>query len=244
MLDPFRMYRYRALYPVNKKHSKHTQSGNILLIILLAIVLIGALTVAIQGANKQNAAIDKELLALKVAEVKRHAAEIERGVSFILRNGKSESDLRFSHPNADADYGDLTTDSDKSDQVFDKEGGSASYRPPSALVNDGSRWEFYGNTALPEVGSDAAELIAVLPNITPEFCKAMNTSLGYGEEEQPQDDSGCLNAGASDRFGDNGLFSPSPDGVREETFTKRPSMQGCIRCDGDAYHYFHVLMAR
>lgn len=219
------------------------ESGNVLLIILLAVVLIGALTVAIQGTGQQTGNIDQESLILKVTEVQRYGSELARGVSFIIRNGHSEADIRFAHPNAHADYGDLSADADKSDQLFDREGGGALHRAPPSDINDGSAWEFYGHTALPEVGSDAAELIAVLPNITPGFCGKVNEILGYDPATQPDDTGTCIYGGASARFDAATQYDLTPNTVVTGTFTATPSMQGCVQCGTD-YHYFYVLMAR
>ncbi len=220
------------------------QSGNVLVIILLAVVLIGALTAALQGTSQQSSHIDNETLILRISEVQRYASELERGVAFIIQNGFSESDIRFAHPDAHSDYGDLGADSDKSDQLFAREGGAAKYRSPPIDVNDGSAWEFYGNTALPEVGSDRAELIAVLPNVTQAFCEKVNSIIGY-DSTQPTDSAICINSGAAQRFDDGTQFSASPNTVTSATFSLKPSMSGCLQCSSDnSYHFFHVLMAR
>lgn len=221
-----------------------SQRGNVLFIILLAIGLLGALTVAIQGTGQNNSAnIDRETLLIRASEVVRYGAELERGVLYVLQNNYSEADLRFAHPNADSDYGDLDGDSDKTDQVFDREGGGARYRPAPAGINDGSTWEFYGHTALANVGSDEAELIAVLPNVTEAFCDAVNGSIGY--DAQPQDTGTCINGGATARFDTGTQFFNSPNTTDEATFSVKPSMRGCVECTSDeSMHFFHVLLAR
>ena len=85
------------------------QSGNILFIILLAVVLTGVLTAAIQSTSRPDgASIDPEQLAIRASEVQRYASELERAVNYILQDGKSESDIRFAHYDAHADYGDIT----------------------------------------------------------------------------------------------------------------------------------------
>ncbi len=229
-------------------NNQSNQNGNVMVIILLAIVLLGALSVALQGTSSQNAHIDNETLIIRASEVQRYASELERGVSFIMQNGFSESDIRFAHPDANADYGDLSADSDKSDQLFSREGGAAKYRPPPDGINDGSLWEFYGNTALPEVGSNAADLIAVLPNVTQAFCEKINAVIGYDTTIQPTDSATCINSGAAARFDDSTQFALGLNAVNtvvEATFSLKPSMSGCVQCTSDnSYHFFHVLMAR
>ncbi len=224
-------------------NSIHNEDGNVLVIILLAIALIGALTAAISGSSNKNANIDRETLILRVTEVQRYASELESGVMFVMQNSLSESDIRFSHPNANSDYGDLTADSDKSDQIFHRDGGNAIYKAAPDGINDGSAWEFYGNTALPEVGSDEADLIAVLPNVTDAFCDKANEMIGHSA--QPQDGSTCINTGASARFDDGTQFYSSPNTVLPAGFTIRPATRGCVECTSDgSLHYYHVLMAR
>lgn len=241
--------------PINKKHMQQNtqnhiaeiqnESGNVLIIILLAVALIGALTAAMQSTSQQSAHIDKETLILRVSEVQRYTSELERGINYIMQNGHSESDIRFAHPNAHNDYGDLIADSDKSDQIFDRLGGAAHYGTPPPNINDGSTWEFYGHTALPHVGSDAAELIVILPNVTQDFCEKTNSIIGYNATNQPTDSSTCIHGGASQRFNDTTQFDSSPNTVTDATFSIKPSMQGCVQCTNDnSYHFFHVLMAR
>ena len=228
----------------SEKKDRSDEKGNVLFIVLLAIVLIGALTVAVQNSGHEGS-IDKEKLVIRISEVRRYASELERGVRFILPNGHSEVDLRFAHPDADPDYGDLSADSDKSDQMFDRLGGGAQYRTPPPGISDGSSWEFYGHTALPEVGTDEAELVAVLPNVTQAFCEAYNSTLGYDSATQPTDSSTCINGGSSARFDAGTQFSSSPNTVNAGTFTYKPSLSGCAQCTTDSsYHVFHVLMAR
>lgn len=224
----------------NKQENEH---GNVLLMVLLAIVLIGALTVAIQGTSQQSNHIDDETLLFRITETQRYTAELERGIAFIIQNGHSEADIRFAHPNAHTDYGDLSSDTDKSDQMFDREGGGARYNTAPDNINDGSAWEFYGHTALAHAGSDEAELIAVLPNVTQAFCEKINEKIGYSTT-MPQDDGTCLNSGASFRFDDTTQFSSSPNTTNEATFSFKPSLRGCAQCADGSYHYFHVLLSR
>lgn len=229
--------------------------------ILIAVVLIGLLTAVIfSTSNTENATIDDETLTIRASEVQRYAAEIERAVMYIASNGKSEADIRFAHPDAPSDYGDLSADADKSDQVFHGNGGGAQYKTPPDGINDGSSWEFYGGTALPGVGSAKADLIAVLPNVTTQFCARINKLAG--QSGTPADTGGalasgasagnCLNMGSAGRFGSTYTFYATPNTTDTTTFEQdpetsgpRPALEGCVRCSADGKdHFFHVLMAR
>ena len=237
-------FQFRGVLCVRGGKKNPRENGNVFFFVLLAIVLIGLVTAALrQGSN--DASIDNENLTVKTSQVRQYAAELERGVSFVLQNGLSEVDIRFAHPDASSDYGSIATD--PTHQVFDKTGGGVEYRAAPSGINDGSPWEFYGASALPQVGSDSAELIAVLPNVTAEFCSKINAQVGY--TAQPTDTgagaTNCVNGGATLRFDAGTQFSGVPNTVNAATFSVKPSVEGCVSCVADgAYHYYRVLMAR
>lgn len=242
--------------------NNHNERGNVLLIVFFAVVLVAALTAAIQGSNRsETAGIDDETLIIRVSEVQRYAGELERAVLFVIRNGYSESDIRFAHPNNHPDYGDLPDDDDPSDQVFHPAGGGALYRDPPSGINDGSAWEFYGGTHAPAIASDKAELVAVLPNVTQAFCDAVNRANGQNgipadtgassaSGSSPGD---CVNLGPAGRFDDVRQFFDGPNVMDEETFEQdpnisevKPAPQACVSCtiSGGSRHFYHVLLAR
>ena len=242
---------------VSGKKQKSTENGNILFIVLIAVVLIGLLTAAIQsGNNSETSNIDSETTAIRATEVQRYASELERAINFIVRNEVSENDIRFAHADAHSDYGDLSADADPTDQVFHRLGGGAEYRAPPQGVNNGDAWEFHGTTALPNVGSSAADLIAVLPNVTQEFCQRIN-AVNNQASDQPEDtgtasasastSGSCLNPGAVARFDNAVQFYATPNTVDATTFTTLPAKQACVQCTGitgSPYHFYHVIMSR
>ena len=237
--------------PVYRKNER----GNVLFMILIAVALIGLLSAAIMnGGNTDSANIDDESLVIKASEVTRYASELERAVMYITQeNAKSESDLRFAHPDNDAEYGNLASDFDPSDQVFHRSGGGANYRLPSSGVNDGSKWEFYGGTAIPGAGSNRADLVAVLPNVTQQFCALINRNNGQTNTQPLDTGAGvasggnpgeCVNIGALGRFDDSQQFYSTVNTFDIASFTQVPALQACVQCSGGAYHFYHVLLAR
>jgi type II secretory pathway pseudopilin PulG len=237
------------------------ERGNMLFMILIAVVLIGILTAVIMNTGGgESANIDEETLVLRTSEAQRYTSELERAVLFIVHNGHSESDIRFAHPDAASEYGDLSADVDPTDQVFHQDGGAANYKAPPEAINDGSPWEFYGGTALPGVGSDRADLVAVLPNVTAQFCARINRL--DGQSGTPTDTGGslasgaaagdCVNMGEDGRFGDIRQFYATPNTTNTATFEQDPQVTGvrtaleaCVHCAADGKdHFYHVLLAR
>ncbi len=241
------------------------QSGNVLFIILIAIFLIGLLTAAIQFTGRSDGNnIDKETVIIRVSEAQRYASELERAVNYIMESGQSESALRFAHPDAPTEYGDLTADTDTRDQIFAKDGGAALYRDPPDGVNDGSPWEFFGGTHVPGMGTGRAELVAVLPNVSQEFCDRVNalnnqtlspqdTGTGLASGNGAGDGAGsCVAMGDLGRF--VGAFNTSPNTMEPSTFEQDtaysptvpyPAPQACVQCSQDGNnHFYHVLLVR
>ena len=240
---------------------KSSESGNILFMILIAVVLVGTLTAAINATSRpEGANIDPETLVIRASEVQRYASELERAITYILQNAISEEDIRFAHYDAHADYGDLGADADPSDQVFHVDGGGATYRAPPAGINDGSSWEFYGGTHAPGIGTGRADLMAVLPNVTQAFCDKINALNGQsgtpadtgGSAASGSDPGNCVNIGALGRFDDAQQFYTSVNSMDETSFEQdpntsaaRPAPQGCVACtSGSANHFYHVIYAR
>jgi len=224
------------------------ESGNVIFFVLLAVVLIGLVTAAMRHGGADSANIDSEQILVNASSVKQYASELERGVVMILTAGDtSEVDIRFSHPIAPSDYGNDYTVTPQA-QVFSPKGGGAEYRVPPAGINDGSGWEFYGHSRLPDVGGDRADLVAVLPNVTQEFCDQINdmndytatpADLGAGQTD-------CVHGGATMRFDNGTQYNDITTNITDEgSFSVKPAMEGCVSCVADgALHFFHVLHVR
>ncbi|MFN3826241.1 MAG: hypothetical protein ACK4NR_01300 [Micavibrio sp.] len=227
----------------------HPEAGNVIFFILLGIVLLGLVTAAMRSGGLEGSNIDRESVSIGLSRMKDQANAIERGVAFILQNGASESDLRFAHADAASEYGNDPTVTPQF-QLFNRAGGGVEYLSPPVGINDGSNWEFFGNSHLPQVGSALPDLIAVLPNLTEAACTAINRQAGY--TGTPTDDGGasgssdCIDSAASDRFSSTTQFPGiASNTTNEASFSLKPAMQGCITCSVDgSRHYYRVLLAR
>jgi hypothetical protein len=228
---------------------ENRESGNVIAFILVAIVLIGIVTAAIRGGGNEGGNIDKEQVLIKTTQLLQYAAELERGVQYMMQSGTvSESDIRFAHADAPVDYGNDFNINPQA-QMFHRDGGGAGYRVPVGDINNGDQWEFYGHTALPGVGTDRADLIAVLPNLTQEACDKVNEMTGYEAVDQPEDNGAggsfnCIYGGEANRFDDSVQFSPSPNTVDEASFTVLPASRACVKCSDDSLHFYQVILAR
>lgn len=217
-----------------------------------AIFLLGLLVVMVKGSTTPGAGIDSEELMLRATQVQEYGSELERAVAYILRNGHSESDIRFANPfSLGGPYGDVTDTPSR--QVFDRAGGGATYRTPPDDINDGTGWEFYATTHMKDMGTDTAassraELIAVLPNVTSDFCEKINDlndqDLTLTDDHDPTA-GGCIYAGGGSEFTGTYTDGAAANTIDDTTFTYVPAKQACIHCESDdSLHFYHVLLSR
>jgi hypothetical protein len=229
--------------------STNTQSGNILVYILGAIILIGLLTIMVKGSSTPGSGIDREALEIRVAEVQQYGNELERAVAYVLRNGYSETDIRFAHPNHDSTYGDITDDPAR--QIFAREGGGATWRDNETDIQAiDTDWVFNGDNRIINpaggVGTlNAYELIAFLPNVKQDFCLALNKKANVDNpSNNPPDAETPFNI--TSVF--SGVFATAAGNFLDSDLTGVPPLEACYEGSGTppagTYHYYRVLLAR
>lgn len=221
-----------------------------LIYILGAIFLLGMLIVLVKGSVQEGTGIDGEKLVLKANQVQQYAGELERGVNYVLRNGISESDLRFAAPNASSAYGSYSNDPW---MVFAPVGGGVEYKEPPAGINTGEKWQFYGTTHLTNLGTDKAgeqkaELLAVLPNVTMAFCNQINRNVKQSIDLSAVTDpaaQGCVHT-VGEEFNTGFLFrsGATVNLLDNDKLSAIPATEVCVRCSDGSFNYYKVLLIR
>ena len=215
-----------------------SQSGNVLLYILIAIVLIGFLTIALRDNGGTNASVDNEKASSLATQIIKYGGELQSGVDTLLKNGVSESDLRFAYPNEFPDYGTITTTPQF--QIFSQQGANVTYRsPPNNSTTIAKTYRILGNNAMPQAGSAKADLVMVLTDVTDGVCDAINKQVGISAKPS------LTTCGTPTLYGINNLFKSSPDAIDPAAFTTLPALQFCAYCaDQTRNIYFYTLLAR
>lgn len=217
------------------------QSGSMIFVILIAVAMLAALTYTVMNNNSQSGDITDEKLIIYSTEIEQYGSELTQAVQIILDNGMSESDISFAHANAPSSYGDETS-IPTTHQIFSVDGGQAGYRTPNADISSANHWEFYGESAMPYVGSERADLIAVLPNVTQTFCDVFNKRQDLENSgTYPTDTGTCFKANNSERF--DGDFNDTPNTLSLTNFPDTPTFQACVQC-GSEYHIYSVIYSR
>lgn len=233
-----------------------SESGNILIYILGAIFLIGALTLMVKGSSTPGAGIDEESLIIKVSEVQDYGRELEQAIAFIFQNGHSEADIRFAHPDADSAYGTITDIPTR--QVFSRDGGGATYRaPPSGIQTAPTDWYFTGRNSVEGVGTNensgqgnlrTADLTAMLNYVTKQFCMLVNEKNNIENVSDPSAPPKDVNNIKLDLPFDGSYAETFTIGGSAGTFETSGKLEGCVEGDSDppagTYHYYRVLLPR
>lgn len=149
------------------------ESGNILIIILIAIFLLGTLTAMLtRSGSSTNETGSYEQESIKVSNILKYATAIEQGVTLLRQRGCSENQLSFQYDaDGDNDYNDndetpdyynANAPTDLSCHIFRPEGAGVTYQQLNEtwLDSDQSAQDHYGeiyvptNTCIDKVGSD------------------------------------------------------------------------------------------
>ncbi len=208
---------------------------------------MAALTFTIMRGDRGGNSISNEKLLIHATEVEQYGSELAQAVKIVLDNGISETEISFAHADAPAEYGDEAVDP-VATQIFSISGGVSEYRAPKSIISSASQWEFYGESNMPQVGSSRADLIAVLPFVTKEFCDVFNQRQGLDiSGTYPADNGSCFYTGvAGDRF--DGDFNATPNTLNTATFSLMPALRACVQCDPgggtSGYHVYSVIYER
>jgi len=170
---------------------RQSNKGNVLFIILIAVMLFGALTAAITRSERGSGSLDKERGLINASDYMAYTSTIEKTVARMLSNDMSENQLSFANDvwefndgtkvETDAMFANCTTDSCK---VFHPAGGGldvktfADNQPPSPGTGDiksGHAGVF--SLKVTGVGTDAHDLVLMVAVVDRNTCRQINEQM-------------------------------------------------------------------
>ncbi len=248
-----------------KNPSRASESGSVIWFILLAVVLLAALTVTIsRSSDTVEQSGDRERARIVASDMMRYAKGLEQSISQMRHRGIGENEISFE--NSFLSGYENARCGDTSCLLFDKEGGGQAYRePPTAwLDNAHSAKDHFGtilftsNPCIPNVGNygepgncavdvSTLDLLMVIPFIRESICLEINrlVGLGTGGAAPPQDDSAAWdNSVNTARFtGSYSVGNNLASAGGELSGVSVGCFEGDTRPSG-GYHFFYTLVAR
>lgn len=235
---------------------RSSERGNVLFLILIAVVLFAALSFAVtQSTRSGGDDISKDNVRIAAAQITQYGTMIENAIVRLrVTNGCTDTDISFDNPIV-AGYAHTPPQPDKC-KVFHPSGGGVSWQTPDPdwegdNVGAPLSMTFNGAHCIQNVGTGGAtcdtdgsnvneELIMFINDISDAICMEINDRLGISNPGgAPPVTSGIVNVNA----GFNGTYFnvfEITDGAG--TFTGQYS--GCFDFFGAINSYYHVLIAR
>jgi len=223
------------------------QSGNVLFMILIAIVLFGALSFTV--ANMMNSGntnyVGEEKAKLYASEIIDYNRKLKQAVQNLrISEGCDATEISFANStNAFFDHSSGPRDACK---IFSASGGDMTYIPLNTSALDSSFSGnanytvpyFTGGVRVLEIGTSNTELLGAALFLKQTVCQSINEELGLGSTI-PIDDA------ALTYFTGAYTASATPD-LADEAASLEGEMSFCAQVgDGSPYYaYFSVLLPR
>ncbi len=167
----------------------NNQNGNVLVILLIAIILFAALSFAVSGMMRGNTtSIKAENESIVAAEILNYARSVREAVSFLrITNQCEDTEISFERSpfdGSDAFLVNAGAPADFSCHVFHPNGGGITPIVPAPEVSL-QDYIYTGGFAVTDLGtSTTPNLSMVLPNISLSLCEILNKRLGLGAPQQ------------------------------------------------------------
>lgn len=232
------------------------QSGNALIFILIAVFLLGGLTVLLtRTGNETETTGDREKLSLEVSKLLRYTNSIQTAIEQMRLRGVSENEISFANtiyqqcnntPIQGPGHNNRCTRPEC--EIFHVRGGAITpIDTPEALKLGGTcAWWKSGAMALDlkrvvNIGSAAGnELLLEVSSLSKDACLEINRRLGIApiSGEPPSDD----DSGGAQFAGTYTLNGPQ---IGDEAAALVGRKSFCLRRPGDgAYNFYTVLIAK
>lgn len=163
---------------------RSSESGNILLYILIAVALLAALSYAISKSNTGSTTqLNSERSKLAATEILEYASILGNAASQLRLRGCKLTEISF--VGATGTYTNANAPTDNTCHVFHASGGGINIQAPpaAALVTSTTPWTFSADMEVSGVGTTCtadgcADLVAYIPGVKDSVCDAINESAG------------------------------------------------------------------
>ena len=232
--------------------TSQAERGNVLFLILIAVVLFAALSYAVtQSSRTGGGDAGRETNLISSAEITQYPAAVKTAMVRMIINGVSYEELKFNPPSAFAGLG-----SDLAQGVFHPSGGGAAYNQASASAMDSDTpgtWYFNASYEVEDIGTSSAaspdgnDFVAFLPGVKKAVCDKLNEeSNGIGTIPVAS----AIASTDVDILYDDTASDTIPNesaqviGVSAGTTGLSGQPQGCFEASDSVYVYYQVIGER
>lgn len=223
---------------------KKRQRGNVLFIILIAVVLFAALGFAVSNILQSGdpTTIANEQSRVFAGEILDYGRNMRQAVQSIrISNGCRDTEISFENPIETGYVNGTNTEC----QVFHPDGGGMSWVSPANGVNDGGEWVINGRGNVGDVGSTDPDLGLYLVGLNQNICRQINRLVDI--DGIPEDNGDLVDGLWPSKFTGsystaNGITGPTnscPDILCGQ-------LSGCFQEEGGGqlYIFYQVLLSR
>ncbi|MCI5061019.1 MAG: hypothetical protein MRY79_08105 [Alphaproteobacteria bacterium] len=218
------------------------ERGNVFFYILLAIVLVAALTYAVTRGNRGNVDVFTDQQAkLAAQEIIEYGNTIAAAVQKLRLRGCADTEISFEN-DIYAGYTNSNAPADKSCHVFDLNGGALEYtkspEPYFFPANPswrqsygfmtGSEWDGNGSTC---ADASCSDIIMILLPLDKKLCDQLNKLIGFSTPP-----SQTINGAP---FVGTHAYSST---INNAAITSKTS--ACVHMGGDSYAFIRLILAR
>lgn len=247
----------------NRHDAPRPESGNVLFLILIAVVLFAALSLAVSNITRSGGGEGRqENTSIRAAQIIQYATYTEQALLRMRFREVEDNAFCFDHDGwGHDDYYHAGCDT-AAHHVFSSApnaGGVVWSKPPRG-ANNGSDWFITGTACVAGIGEnytdnchndgsgDSEEIVMILPYVSRDVCIAINKSLNIPNPEgNPPRASGNLFTAGS-YFAGHFADGTRIDSGGTNMAVLRGASFGCVEGNGTppagSYHYFHVLLPR
>lgn len=247
--------------------NKHTQSGNVFMIVLVGVILFAALGYTFSRSMQKGAGnLSRQQAKVAAQEILSYARLVEGAVDRVRRNGCSESEIDFDNATVNG-YSNTSTPADRSCSIFHDNGGKITYTAPSTTYFDSDyigetynngdniwgEYVFHQGTCINGFSDNVCDrasndLLLVTYFLNKDVCIALNNILNNAHAKQapPQLTDTRFHTSSAGKF--DGSFTQFTRRMTPSATDNQASY--CVEASSvfpagpDTYHFYHILLAR
>ncbi|MEM9470135.1 MAG: hypothetical protein AAF988_08225 [Pseudomonadota bacterium] len=234
---------------MSKPNQKNkAESGNVIVIILLAVGLFAALNYAFTSSSRTSSGFISDAQAEAYAsEIIAYGNEVKQAVKRLQLRGCSDTEISFEN-NVVSGYTNSNSPTDNSCHIFDVAGGGLNWKNQNNSSRNLSDYYledyiFNGSNMVQDLGQFAGEL-SLFAEVSLNVCNKINNNISDGLGSTPAEDVNGINLSQSNKF--IGVYSQTAG------LNAYPKVQSACFHDNSTstgpnagyYYYYNVLISR